>query len=181
MYGGHKVNIAWQMAGIPISVVLGIIVGLIITLLMNTYTREGSLSSGAATLGFAIGFLVLVLPQLAIGVFLLWKGGREADTAEKANKQRELLNIVKSRGQVDIGDLAIEMQMNRDEIQDMIHQLVGMGLYSGYINWDEGTLYSQQASKLRELTNCLNCGGELELAGKGVIQCPYCGTEYFLG
>lgn len=29
MYGGHKVNIAWQLAGIPISVALGIIVGLI--------------------------------------------------------------------------------------------------------------------------------------------------------
>jgi NhaP-type Na+/H+ or K+/H+ antiporter len=29
MYGGHKVNIAWQLAGIPISIILGIIVGLI--------------------------------------------------------------------------------------------------------------------------------------------------------
>jgi len=29
MYGGHKVNIAWQLAGIPISIVLGIVVGLI--------------------------------------------------------------------------------------------------------------------------------------------------------
>ena len=29
MYGGQKINIAWQLAGIPISVVLGIIVGLI--------------------------------------------------------------------------------------------------------------------------------------------------------
>lgn len=29
MYGGQKVNIAWQLAGIPISIVLGIIVGLI--------------------------------------------------------------------------------------------------------------------------------------------------------
>ncbi len=29
MYGGHKVNIAWQLSGIPISVVLGVVVGLI--------------------------------------------------------------------------------------------------------------------------------------------------------
>lgn len=29
MYGGQKVNIAWQLAGIPISIVLGIIVGLV--------------------------------------------------------------------------------------------------------------------------------------------------------
>ena len=27
---------------------------------------------------------------------------------------------------------------------------------------------------------CEVCGGQLELAGPGVIRCPYCGTEYFL-
>ena len=27
---------------------------------------------------------------------------------------------------------------------------------------------------------CPNCAGELELAGKGVIQCPFCGAEVFL-
>ncbi len=122
----------------------------------------------------------MVLPQLGIGVFLLWKGSQEAATAAKADKERELLNIVKSRGQVDIRDVAVEMQVSKDEVHDMLHSLVGMGLYSGYINWDEGVLYSSQASQLRELTQCKHCGGQLELAGKGVIRCPFCGTEYFL-
>ncbi len=158
----------------------GIIVGIIITALMMVYRGEGSLTSGAAMLGWVLGIAVLVLPQLAVGAFLLWKGGQEAATAEKADKERELLNIVKSRGQVDIRDVAIEMQVSKDEVQEMIHDLVGMGLYSGYINWDEGVLYSSQASQLRELTECNHCGGQLELAGKGVIRCPFCGTEYFL-
>ena len=55
-----------------------------------------------------------------------------------------------------------------------------MGLFSGYINWDEGMLYSVEARNLRELENCRVCQGKLELAGKGVVQCPYCDTEYFL-
>jgi tRNA(Ile2) C34 agmatinyltransferase TiaS len=55
-----------------------------------------------------------------------------------------------------------------------------MGVFSGYVNWDEGTLYSEQASELRNMTQCKNCGGNLTLAGKGVIKCPFCGTEYFL-
>ncbi len=158
----------------------GIIVGIIIFVLMRTYVGEGSLTQGAATLGMTLGFLVLVLPQLGFGTFLLWKGGQEAKVSAQANRQRELLNIVKSRGQVNIGDVAIEMQASKDDVQDMLHQLVGMGLYSGYINWDEGVLYSQQASQLRDLTQCKHCGGQLALAGKGVVQCPYCGTEYFL-
>ena len=158
----------------------GLIVGIIITALMVVYRGEGSLTSGAAMLGWVLGIAVLVLPQLGIGAFLLWKGGQEAATAEKADQERELLSIVKARGQIDISDIAIEMQVSKDEIHDMIHDLVGMGLFSGYINWDEGVLYSSQASQLRELTNCNHCGGQLELAGKGVIRCPFCGTEYFL-
>lgn len=163
-----------------ILIVGGIVVGIIITILMFVYRGEGSLTSGAATLGWVLGVAVLVLPQLAVGAFLLWKGGQEASVAKEADQQRQLLSIVKARGQIDIRDVAIEMQVRKDDVQGLIYDLVGMGLYSGYINWDEGILYSREASQLRELTHCNHCGGQLELAGKGVIRCPYCGTEYFL-
>lgn len=158
----------------------GIILGAIIVVLMGVYRGEGSLSAGAATLGAVLGFVVLVLPQLGFGAFLLWKGSQETAVAAKATEQRKILDMVKSRGQIDIGDLVIELNSTRNEVQDMIHQLVGMGLFSGYINWDEGMLYSRQAKELRNLTNCYNCNGELQLAGTGVVRCPYCGTEYFL-
>jgi hypothetical protein len=158
----------------------GIIVGIVVFVLMRTYSNEGSLTSGAATLGMVLGFLVLVLPQLAIGTLILFRGKDEAKTAEKATQQRELLGAVEARGQIAISDVAIEMQVSRDDVRKMLYDLVSLGLFSGYINWDEGILYSQQASKLRDLSRCLNCNGQLELAGKGVIRCPYCGTEYFL-
>jgi tRNA(Ile2) C34 agmatinyltransferase TiaS len=41
-------------------------------------------------------------------------------------------------------------------------------------------LYSAEVSALRGTTRCKHCGGEVTLAGKGVIKCPFCGTEYFL-
>ena len=126
------------------------------------------------------GLLALSLPQLGFGAYLLMRGQQEAAVAETAGKQRQLLGMVKARGQVQIADLAIELRTSRDELQKMIYELVNMGLYSGYINWAEGTLYSSQASELRQLDRCKNCSGQLELAGKGVIRCPYCGTEYFL-
>jgi len=30
------------------------------------------------------------------------------------------------------------------------------------------------------LSNCQHCNGSLELAGKGIVRCPFCGTEYYL-
>lgn len=158
----------------------GIVVGGIIIALMSVYRGEGSLTSGAATLGIVIGFLVLVLPQLGFGIFLLMRGRQEETVAESAGKQRKMLGMIKAKGQVHISDLAIEMRSSREEIQGMLYELVNMGLYSGYINWDEGILYSSEASELRTLDRCKNCNGQLEIAGKGVIRCPYCGTEYFL-
>jgi tRNA(Ile2) C34 agmatinyltransferase TiaS len=72
------------------------------------------------------------------------------------------------------------MGSTRDQVKAMLYELVGKGLYSGYINWEKGVLYSAEASNLTELSQCKNCGGEIRLSGKGVVSCPYCGTEYFL-
>jgi hypothetical protein len=162
-----------------ILIVGGIAVFIILALLMGVFSGEVTSRSGAM-LGMAIGTIVLVLPMIGVGAFFVWKGGREAVAAAEADKQRQLLNMVKTRGQVAISDLVIELKSSRDEVNEMLGQLVGMGLFSGYVNWDEGMLYSRQASELRQLSNCENCGGELELAGKGIIRCPYCGTEYYL-
>lgn len=95
-------------------------------------------------------------------------------------KQRELLDILKSRGQVSVSDMAVEMNVPVDTVKNMVHELVGLQVFSGYVNWNEGVLYSQEASQLRNLDKCKNCGGEITLAGKGIVVCKYCGTEYFL-
>ena len=142
--------------------------------------RGDGLSSGGAALGFVAFTLFVGLPLLGGGIFFLTRGQAEAVKDDQRKKQRQLLNMVKARGQVEIDEVAIELDMRRDAVQTLLHDLVGKGLYSGYINWDLGTLYSEDAGQLRELTNCRNCGGELSLAGKGVVTCPFCGTEYFL-
>lgn len=162
-----------------ILIAVGVIGCLILTLLMGSYVANDELGTSAAILGFGLGAAVLILP-LGAGVFMLWKGQQEVAAGAQAQKQRQLLNMVKTRGQVAISDLAIEMNSSRDEVQNMLHDLVGKGLFSGYVNWDEGMLYSRQASELRDRNTCEVCGGQLELAGHGVIRCPYCGTEYFL-
>ena len=62
-----------------------------------------------------------------------------------------------------------------------LYDLVGLGLFTGYVDWRKGVLHSVEAAQLQGRQTCPNCGGELELAGKGLIRCPYCGAEIFLG
>jgi DNA-directed RNA polymerase subunit RPC12/RpoP len=87
--------------------------------------------------------------------------------------------MVLTQGQVRVAEAALELSASRDQVKEWIYDLVGKGLFTGYINWDEGVLYSKQASEMGT-NKCPNCGGQLELAGKGVVRCPYCGTEIFL-
>ncbi|MDQ7028832.1 MAG: hypothetical protein Q9O62_03195 [Ardenticatenia bacterium] len=95
-------------------------------------------------------------------------------------KQRQLLNMIETQGEVRISEAALALDVPREVVQQYIYDLVGKGLFTGYINWDDGVLYARQARLLRDQGTCPNCGGKLELAGKGVVRCPYCGTEIFL-
>jgi hypothetical protein len=157
----------------------GLAVALIGILYLGSSMADGRLRLTGAVLGG--GFLaIVVLPLIGAGIFMLVRSGREAAEDAKALELRRILDAVKSRGQIPISDLVLELGSSRDDVQKEIHALVGMGLFTGFINWDEGVLYSQDASALRELDKCKNCGGQLKLVGKGVVTCPYCGMEYFL-
>ncbi|MCO5184864.1 MAG: hypothetical protein M9941_14110 [Anaerolineae bacterium] len=160
-------------------ILIGAAVVVLIVGALIMFGAEGR-SFGASMLGFGMIVIPLVLILGGFGVYMVYAGQREAEQMAHVKQQRELLSIIQTRGQANISDVVIEMNSTQDEVKHMIHDLVGKGLYSGYINWNDGILYSEQASQLRELTACRNCGGQLELAGKGVVTCPYCGTEYFL-
>jgi len=138
---------------------------------------EGTLRASGAVFG-AVLLLIVVAPLFAGGAFLVVRGQQEARQFAEVEKQRRILNMVLTRGQLRISDAALEMNLSRDQVRDYIYDLVGKGLFTGYINWNEGVLYAKEASEMRR--KCPNCGGELELAGKGVFECPYCGTEIFL-
>lgn len=160
-----------------VLIVVGITVAIIAAAWLFT---NADLEGPARILGLGIVLLVLVAPLVGGGLYLTTFGKQEAIQEQDAAQQRKLLNIVQTRGQVKLDDLALEMQLPRDRIKTMVYGLVGLGVFSGYINWDEGVLYSSDASHLRDLTKCPNCGGEIQLGGKGVAQCRFCGTEFFL-
>ena len=124
--------------------------------------------------------LIVLLPLILGGAFMIAKGRAETKDLAEVDQQRKLLNLVQARGQVSINDLVLDLQSTRDRVQHALTELVGRGLFSGYVDWSKGMLYSVEASKLQGQQTCPNCGGQLKLAGKGVIKCPYCGAEIFL-
>ena len=161
-----------------IMILAGIAIGLVAAIFFGSGAASGRTAS-AMILGFGLVFVVVVLPLVGVGGFLFVKGRQEVAAFAEVEKEKRVLNMVLAQGQVRVAEAALELNATRDQVKGWIYDLVGKGLFTGYINWDEGILYSKQVSELGT-NKCPNCGGTLELAGKGVVNCPYCGTEIFL-
>jgi hypothetical protein len=167
-----------RLVGI-ILIVVGFGAAVIAGLWLALQVSVEQLSAGGAVIGAGIAFVPVAL-LVGFGIYMFVQGGKEAVVESEMQKQRQLLDILKSRGQVSVREMALEMNVSVDKVSDLVHQLVGLQVFSGYINWNEGTLYSAEAKHLRDLKACKNCGGDIALVGKGVVACPFCGTEYYL-
>jgi ribosomal protein L37AE/L43A len=120
----------------------------------------------------------------AAGVYFLVSGQSETRSYAEVEKEKQVLNAVQTQGEVRIANLAIEMNTTAEQIKRYVYDLVGKGLFTGYVDWKAGKLISQDAGALaktiRDTGKCPNCGAALSLAGKGLVKCDYCGAEFFL-
>ena len=94
-------------------------------------------------------------------------------------RQKKLLGMVSVQGRVNVAEAALDLGIDREQVKSDVIDLVNKGLFAGYINWDDGDLISVDAAKM-DTTKCPNCGGQMELAGKGYVKCQYCGADIFL-
>jgi hypothetical protein len=160
---------------------IGVVIFLAVSIFISSGTGIGTGEVNAA--GATIGIVLFgVLPLLLLGgggLYLFRRGqGEEREMAEVRKKER-LLGIIQAQGKVSLGTMMIESKMSRDDVKTAIYDLVNLGLFSGYIDWQSQTFYSQDASRVGS-NKCPNCGGVRELVGKGVVKCPYCGVELFI-
>ena len=170
MGSGRTIGIIFLTIGIILAVVL------IAWLLVGQ--GENKLQGTGLVLGLAIT-LILAAPFLAGGVYFLTKGQAEVKEFAAIEKEKRLLNMVMTQGKVQLANAAVEMNLNLDQVKAYVYDLVGKGLFTGYVDWKSNTLFSADASKIGT-TTCPNCGGQRELVGKGIVKCPFCGAEIFL-
>lgn len=160
----------------------GVLIGLTATawLISGLSDDESGLRLSGAVFGGALIFIVIVLPLVAGGVWVLLRARREAAAFAHVERQRKMLGAVEAAGQINIADLALQLGGTRETVRGDLYDLVSKGLFAGYVDWDKGVLYARQASELRGRETCPNCGGQVTIAGKGLIRCPFCGAEIFL-
>ncbi len=169
-------------AGRTIGIIL-VIIGIGICGLISVFIGSGITSNQVGTPGAILGIgLFGVIPLLllgGVGAYLFVKGGAEATEMLEVRKKERLLGMIQAQGQVSVGSAAVELKMTRDQIKTAIYELVNMGLFSGYIDWNKQMFYSQDAAKIGS-NKCPNCGGIREFVGKGIVKCPYCGVDLFV-
>jgi hypothetical protein len=161
-----------------ILLVIGLVLGVILVAWLFAGQGENKLQGTGLVLGLAIT-LILAAPFVAGGVYLLSKGQAEVKEFAEIEKEKRILNMVLTQGKVQLANAAVEMNLTLDQVKAFVYDLVGKGLFTGYVDWKSNTLFSADASKVGS-TTCPNCGGVRELAGKGIVKCPYCGAELFL-
>ncbi len=129
--------------------------------------------------GYVLGLVLFALPWFAVALYMLLASSGEVREESKADKERTILSAVMTRGRVSVADLAIELDLTREQVREYIYDVIGKDLFRGYVNWEKGELVSAEAAHIKADT-CPNCGGQVELAGKGLVRCPFCGTETYL-
>ena len=167
-----------RLVGI-ILILIGLILSAILGLWLVSNVAEGKLQSAAFILGLAGVLIVFFVPLVGAGGYLLIRGREEAREFAEVEKEKRVLNMVQTQGRARVSDVALELNVSRDQVKDYIYDLVGKGLFTGYIDWKEGVLYAKEAAEMRT-NKCPNCGATREFVGKGIVKCEYCGAELFL-
>ncbi|MGL4648850.1 MAG: hypothetical protein ACRC1H_05535 [Caldilineaceae bacterium] len=165
-------------SGRVVGIIL-MVVGVILLIGGATWLFSEDVTAGGRALGMLLGLLVLA-PIIGIGAYLFRQGGAEQAQFATVQQEKKLLNIVLTQGQVTFPELVSELGVPQEQVEDIIREVTGKQLFSGAIDWKRGILYSVESQKLAGEQKCPNCGGDLRFAGKGLVACPYCGSDVFL-
>jgi hypothetical protein len=134
---------------------------------------------GPAILGLVFFGLVPTLFFWTVGAVFWRQADIEARKQRDVRLREDLLQRVMTRGQCKFDELAQELHVTPQVVEEALYDVVGMKLFTGYVNWPGREIIAMEAAQISG-DKCPNCGGAIELAGKSMARCPYCGTQIFL-
>lgn len=142
--------------------------------------KDGRLE-GVAPAVLGIGFFGLIPALLfwTVGAILWRRHNAEVRQDRDRHLREEVLERVMTRGRCKFDELAQELGVSPKTVEEAIYDVVGMKLFTGYVNWPGREIIAMEAEQISG-DKCPNCGGAIELAGKSMARCPYCGTQIFL-
>ncbi len=162
-----------------ILIVIGVLFCLVVGAIVGSGLVTGQTTMAAVILGVGAFGVIPLLLFGGVGVYLFVRGSAEAREMAQVRKKERLLGMIQAQGKVSLNTIMIEQHMSREEVRNDIYELVNQGLFTGYIDWQSATFYSQDAGRIGS-NKCPNCGGVREVVGKGIVKCPYCGVELFI-
>jgi multisubunit Na+/H+ antiporter MnhG subunit len=128
----------------------------------------------------AVFIFLLIAPIFGFGIYRYAQSSQEESVllAEEMEKPRQLLDILKEKGQADIASLSQELDSDASNIKTMIEDLISLNLFRGIINWDDGIIALVDPNVLALMETCKNCSQPIDMNEQGVTICKHCGTEY---
>lgn len=137
--------------------------------------NANKLDVAASILGF---FLLGAVPGgvLVVIAGILWLRAIHVGKTERAAVlEMRIAEAVRTRGMVQLKNLASEWQMPESSIRLHLERLVGMQLLEGRVDWDKGIVYAPYAQPGQ---SCPRCGGEVKSVGKDLARCLHCGSAF---
>lgn len=168
----RRLGIALSVIGFAIAVTAGLILAVRFS---RGETEMGGVIVSAAAVFIPVGLLV------AAGIYLYVRQAprEEAEPESTMPQQREIVVWLNSQSQVRIADVARTMSIDVEQVERMVHELISLRVFSGYVNWQAGVLVRIDADRLRAMQRCQTCDSPLDLASNSGA-CSVCQTEYFL-
>lgn len=135
-----------------------------------------------STLAASIPLLILIAFFGGLGI-RLYSGsevGAHVVASTEMLKPRELFDLLKARGQLQLGEIAQSLEMSENEVKATLDQLVTLEVFSGYANWDDDVLGASSPAALRAMQSCVICDTPIKIQSPGQTVCMVCRTAYYL-
>ncbi|MGJ3238962.1 MAG: hypothetical protein ACFE0Q_09690 [Anaerolineae bacterium] len=162
--------------------IIAIVSGLVLTIIASiilSFLAVDRLNPSQVVIASVVIFLFLA-PLFGYGIFTYARSA-EAQmliTNEEMVKPRQLYEMLFTNTPQNINTLATALDSSPEQIRVYIEELVQLGLFSGYANWQTGEIQLLQRFVIKSLDQCAICSQQISINALEQT-CSHCYTTYY--